>query len=99
MSVVKEILREELNRLERMRVAYNNKLKELPKGVLVIKKIRGRKYYYLQYREGGKVKSIYIKKDMVPEYENKIRQRMAHKNSLKNISNEINFINKALKLR
>jgi len=99
MVVIKDVLREELNRLERMRDAYNNKLQELPKGVLVVKKIRGRKYYYLQYRDDGKIKSVYIRKDMVPEYENKIRQRMAHKNSLKNINNEIDFMNKALKLR
>jgi hypothetical protein len=99
MAVIKDVLRDELNRLERMRVAYNNKLQELPKGVLVIKKIRGRKYHYLQYREDGKIKSVYVRKDMVPEYEDLIKQRMSHKNSLKNINNEIDFINRALKLR
>ncbi|MFZ5633676.1 MAG: hypothetical protein ACOY40_12615 [Bacillota bacterium] len=99
MTVIKDVLRDELNRLERMRVAYNKKLEELPKGVLVIKRIRNRKYHYLQYRDGGKIKSVYIRKDMVPEYEKLIKQRMEHQKSLKNINNEIDFVNKALKLR
>ena len=59
MNVIKGVLEEELQNSLRMKKQYEKALKELLKGCLVEKKIRGHKYYYLAVRESKKVKFIY----------------------------------------
>ncbi len=49
------ILEKEKKRNENMRLAYEKKLLELPKGSLFIRNLNGREYCYLRYREGKKV--------------------------------------------
>lgn len=55
--------------------------RELPKGYIRKKIINGKAYTYLQYREGDKVKSVYLEKNAVEEIEKKIaeRKRIEHK--------------------
>lgn len=36
-------------------------LEDLPKGSIVTKTIAGKRYFYLQYKQDGKVKSVYVK--------------------------------------
>ena len=62
MSVLDEVLKEEYDRLIRMRIAMSFEYEALPKGSISKKNIRGCDCYYLQYREGDKVISKYIKK-------------------------------------
>ena len=49
------VLRKEKKRNESMLQAYMKRLSELPKGSLIIRKINGKEYCYLRYREGDKV--------------------------------------------
>ena len=49
------VLEKEKQRNIKMQLAYFDRLKDLPKGSLVIRKINGREYCYLKYREGSKV--------------------------------------------
>ena len=69
MKVIKGVLEEELKNSLRMKDLYEKAIKELPKGSLVEKKIRGHKYYYLAIREKNKVKFVY--KGKMPEEEQK----------------------------
>lgn len=62
MGILDDVLKEELERLNRIESVYLNELKRLPKGNIIFKNIKGRQYPYLQYRAGDKVKSKYIKK-------------------------------------
>ena len=62
MSVLDEVLKEEYERLLRMRSAMSIEYDALPKGSISRKNIRGCDCYYLQYRERDKIVSKYIKK-------------------------------------
>lgn len=49
------ILEREKQRNEKMRLAYEKRIMDLPRGSLVIRELNGRKYCYLRYRDGKKV--------------------------------------------
>ena len=49
------VLEKEKQRNENMRIAYEKRILDLPRGSLVIRELNGRKYCYLRYREGDKV--------------------------------------------
>lgn len=49
------VLQKEKQRNERMRLAYEKRISDLPRGSLLVREINGKKYCYLRYREGKKV--------------------------------------------
>ena len=49
------VLEKERQRNEKMRLAYQQRVLELPRGSLTIRELNGRKYCYLRYREGKRV--------------------------------------------
>lgn len=61
MTVLEEVLLEEYKRILRTEALIKKELEQLPRGYISIKKINGRNYYYLQFRQDSKVKSQYIK--------------------------------------
>lgn len=60
MSVLDDVFEEEKERLLRMQKAMEKELEALPKGYLSKKKIAGKEYYYLQHREGSKMKGSFV---------------------------------------
>lgn len=54
MEILNGVLKEELDRLRKLKKSYEKKIAKLPKGCLIRKKIKGHVYYYLNYREGEK---------------------------------------------
>lgn len=52
-------------------------IESLPKGSITKKNIQGKDRYYLQWREGDKVKSRYVKVAELPELAAQIEQRKA----------------------
>lgn len=60
MSVLEEVLEEEYTRSMRLCRRIEAELSSLLKGSVRVRQIRGREYYYLNYREGDAVKSDYI---------------------------------------
>jgi len=97
MSVLDEVLREEYDRLLRMRTAMELEYESLPKGSLCKKNIRGYECYYLQHREGEKIISKYIGADNVIEYSQKIEKRRNLKKQLSAIKEEMKKIERTLK--
>ena len=61
MAILKEMFKEEKERLLKMKEFYIGKILELPKGNIVFKNRGNKKYPYLVYREGSKVKTDYLK--------------------------------------
>jgi len=61
MAVLREMLKEEKERLLKMRKFYEDKVLELPRGSILLKQRGNKKYPYLVYREGKKIKTDYIK--------------------------------------
>lgn len=100
MSNIRGMLQDELERLERMKEAYLKKIRGLPKGVIIEKKINNGSYFYIQRRENSKkVVSIYLKRDRLEQVSKQIKERQSHEMSLKSIKEDINFIQRALKLK
>ncbi len=95
---IKNLLKEELENLNKMREMYIKKLNSIPKGAVVKKKINNHYYYYVVYRENGKVKMDYIGKDKnkVKEYKKYVKERKKYKEKLKEVEKEIKFIKRAL---
>jgi hypothetical protein len=85
MSVLSEILNEEYERLNRTITSYQAMASELPKGSIRIKSINGNRYAYLQWRDGDKVRSKYIKNDDVDSLSEQIEQRRQYEREIKSL--------------
>lgn len=96
MSILMEVLQEELDRLDRQKVAYEADLCELQKGYISKKNIRGKVSYYLQYRDGDKIISKYISADELPDLEEQIERRKRLQASLKRVKEDQKKLRKVL---
>jgi hypothetical protein len=59
-SVLKGVLKEEMQRLKSLVDVYKGEIKKLPKGSISIKHIRNGDYAYLAYRNGVKICFDYL---------------------------------------
>lgn len=96
MSILMEVLAEELERLDRQQAAYEASLLELPRGYISKKKIQGKEYCYLQYKEGGKVVSKYISAANLPAVEAQVNQRKQLEASLRRVKQDQKKLRKVL---
>ena len=96
MAIIKEMFKEEKERLLKMKKFYINKIQELPKGSIVFKNRGNRKYPYLVYRIGEKVKTDYLKvnNDELKEVEFKINKRKKYVKLVKSINNDLKVLGK-----
>lgn len=69
--LIQSVVQNEAERNENMIRQYEALMEELPRGSLICRK---QEYYYLKYREGGKVQDKYIGKD--PETVADIRRKL-----------------------
>ena len=69
------------------------KLNSFSKGYISTKTIKGRKYFYLQRRNGSKIESTYIKKEHVKE----TRKQLAEREKLEDILDELSNSSKPIK--
>ncbi len=97
---IKGVLKEELDNLLRMKEVYERELANLPKGALIKKRVKGHDYYYVVYRESGKVKFIYkgkyVSPDEINRYQEISAKRREYRRKIKEINEEIKFIRKVL---
>ena len=99
MSILMEVLQEELDRLDRQQAAYELHLQELPKGYISKKNIRGKESYYLQYRDGSKIVSKWIPADDLQKVEKRVMQRRMVEASLRRVKEDRKKLRKALGVR
>ncbi len=92
--LITSVIQNEANRNARMIDEYRSLLLELPKGSLICRK----GYYYLKYRENGKVCDKYIGKDpsIVAEFRDKLALRRHYTEMLAYLEAEQRAIQKAL---
>ncbi|MFA6807559.1 MAG: hypothetical protein WCR27_01065 [Eubacteriales bacterium] len=97
--MIKDVLKEELERLQQMERVYREKIAMLPKGSIQYKRINGQKYPYLFVRDGNKVKSKYLKLDerALSEMHFQIQQRRKYEKVLMEINKDFKIISKAIK--
>lgn len=94
MAVLKEIFKEEKERLIKMEKFYRRKILEMPKGSIVYKK-RGKKSYpYLIYRDVKKIRTDYLKlsKDELEKLNLNIKRRRKYLKILKEIGNDLKVL-------
>ena len=97
---IKAVLREELDNSVRMQERYEQELSKLPKGSLVKRRIKGRDYYYLVYREDGKVRSVYRGKPDAKEivqYRAARDQRAKYRKLLSKARRQVRFLRGVLR--
>ena len=102
MDMVKSVLHEELDHSLKTREHYLSVISELPRGILSKKKINGREYNYLLYREGSKVKTSYLGKlseNEIQDLIQKIDRRKYYKKMLKEVQQKVNYLNKVLNVK
>ena len=78
MEILNGVLKEELERLKKLKKHYEQEISKLPKGCLIKKKIKGHLYYYLNYRQGKKGIFKYVGKlneEKLAKLEKKINER------------------------
>lgn len=98
---LKGVLKEEIDNAIRLQKRYQQELSRLPKGSLVEKIIKGRKYYYRVYRnDDGKVCFDYIGKDMPDkgkkEFDAVKKKRAQYRNLICRLNQEIKFLRKSI---
>lgn len=101
--VIKGILREELENSLRMKKRYEQELAKLPKGSLVKRVIKGHGYYYLVYRQNGKVKSVYRGKSPsekeLQKYQQAKELRSKYRKALSQLKKQIRYLRGVLRGR
>ena len=99
---IKDVLREELANSLRMAKDYARELAALPPGSLVRKRINGRYFYYLVYRQGAKVKTRY-KGRLAPAEVQRIKEQSAKRRRLKarlaQVKKQIRYLRSVLRGR
>ena len=89
MKVIQSVLKEELANSLAMQKSYQRELAKLPKGSLVKKNIKGHAYYYLVYRDNGKVRFDYKGKPSEQEI-NKYHQAKEYRAKYRKMLSEVN---------
>lgn len=100
MKIIKGVLKEELANSLNMQKGYQRQLAKLPKGVLVKKVLKGRDYYYLVFRESGKVRYVYqgrLNKDEVDRYRQIKQDRAKYRKLLSEVKQQIRFLQGVLR--
>lgn len=83
MSVLEEVLVEEYSRSVRLSRSMERELATIPKGSVQRKKISGRTYHYLVYREGKKVRTRYIRAAELEATKEKVKRGRDLRKALK----------------
>jgi len=96
MSMILTTVRQEKERIEYMLEKYSEQLASLPKGQLYERKVGEKTYFYLKYREGGKVISKYIAKDDAEQVRQQVARRRHIETMIKSLNGELEVANKVL---
>lgn len=100
MSIVIDVMKDELNRNLEMQSAYSKEIALLPKGTIITKQIGHHEYLYLLYRAEGRVRTEYIgakEKIVIEDIQKEIDKRKYFQNTLKKLLREEKEIRKVLK--
>ena len=99
MSILKDVLSDEYERLKSLVQWYIEKMSSFPKGSISIKKRRDREYLYINCREKNKVKSDYVglvSSEKASEVANIIKQRKKYEEELKTVKRDLKEFERAL---
>ncbi len=92
-EIIKEIRRQK-EYYGKEKIRLKEEISKLPKGSIQKKIIRNNTYYYLQYRNKGKITHDYIGKKVPPELQKQITNRQNLELELKPINEKLNILRK-----
>jgi hypothetical protein len=95
MNVLKGILKDSKKHYQDVRKKIVKKISGLPQGSIKERKIAGRKYYYLQKREGQKVVHKYLGKVKPEKLVKDLKLRKSLQVELKQVDEALKMIQKA----
>ncbi len=95
MKILKGILSESKEYYLRLKRQIERKIAELAKGSIKERKISGRKYYYLQRREGNKIVHKYLGRCKPEDLSKQIRRRRELKNELKKVNEALKILKRS----
>jgi len=100
MTIIESVIRDEYDRNLRMQEAYCQEIAKLPRGSVTRKVINGKTYYYLMYREAGKVENKYLsKKDNdIDDLVKQVQKRRELESLIKKLRKEQKEMEKYLKV-
>ncbi len=99
---IKDMLKEELRNSLQIERDYRKAVRKIPKGALVEKIIKGHSYYYLAFRENGKVKFLYkgkLDKSEIEAFRKNKECRARYQGLLADARKQIRFIRKVLRAK
>lgn len=102
MNIIKRMLKEELQNSIKIKQRYVSALGKIPKGSLREKKVKGRAYYYLNIREGSKVKSPYLGKlsrEEIKKYEEDRKKKEQYRQAIKELSGQIKYLKRIINVK
>ena len=92
MAILKEILEDSLDYYLDLDRRLRARLKELPRGSILKRRIGRKDYFYLNYRNGKRVVSRYLGKDEPKEIDSGIKERRLIKAQLKEVAENLRLL-------
>ena len=102
MKIIKGILAEELENARQKLRLYQKELSGLPKGSIVSKRIKGRLFHYLAYRNGPRMVFKYQGKldaKGLDKFQSIRKQRAQYKGFIADLKKQIKFLERTLRER
>ena len=90
-EIIEEI-KEQKEYYAREKARLKEEMSKLPKGSIQERVVKGHTYYYLQYRERGKIKQDYLGNEVDPEFRKQIEARQAIQAELKPINENLKIL-------
>jgi len=100
MKILISTLKEELATSKRLETKYKKQLNRLPQGSFVVRTIRSKRYGYLTYRDGERVRQKYLgplDDEKISFYKTAIKNKKEYKKKLKTVKGQIKILKKALR--
>lgn len=92
MAILKGILKESLDYYLDLNNRLKARLKELPRGSILKRRIGRHEYFYLKVREGNRVRSQYLGKEKPEAMEKAIKERRLLKQQLKEVERNVKLL-------
>jgi hypothetical protein len=92
MAILKGILKDSLDYYLDMARRLRARLKELPRGSVLKRRIGRKDYYYLIYRNGHRVISRYLGKEKPARIEKEIKERRLVKQQIKEVQENLRLL-------
>lgn len=92
MAILKGILKESLEYYRNMEKRLASRIRELPRGSILKRRIGKRSYFYLKYREGRRVASRYLGKARPEALEKAIEERRLLKRQLEEVQENLRML-------